>query len=71
MEQAEPINSLMEKIVNLCKRRGVIFQSADIYGDLADFKQLPANLFDCFICTQVLNFIFDFSMTPRKRRAVK
>ena len=32
MEQAEPINSLMEKIVNLCKRRGVIFQSADIYG---------------------------------------
>ena len=36
-------------------------KSADIYGDLADFKQLPENLFDCFICTQVLNFIFDFS----------
>ena len=32
MEQAEPIDSLMEKIVNLSKRRGIIFQSADIYG---------------------------------------
>ena len=36
-------------------------KSADIYGDLADLKQLHENLFDCFVCTQVLNFIFDYS----------
>ena len=32
MNAADPTNTLMDKIVNLCKRRGVIFQSADIYG---------------------------------------
>ena len=25
-------NELMDKVVNLCKRRGIVFQSADIYG---------------------------------------
>lgn len=32
MEKENPSDSLMEKIVNLSKRRGLIFQSADIYG---------------------------------------
>ena len=32
MEKEKPEDSLMEKIVNLSKRRGIIFQSADIYG---------------------------------------
>ncbi|MFH1458129.1 MAG: glycine--tRNA ligase [Candidatus Omnitrophota bacterium] len=30
------IENLMEKIVSLCKRRGFIFQSSDIYGGLAN-----------------------------------
>ena len=35
---AEPITSeLMEKIVSLCKRRGLIFQSSEIYGGLNGF----------------------------------
>jgi glycyl-tRNA synthetase len=29
-------NNLMEKIVSLCKRRGFIFQSSDIYGGLSN-----------------------------------
>ena len=32
MEKEKNPDSLMEKIVNLSKRRGIIFQSADIYG---------------------------------------
>ena len=28
--------NLMEKVVALCKRRGLIFQSSDIYGGLAN-----------------------------------
>jgi len=32
MGTANTGNELMEKVVNLCKRRGIIFQSADIYG---------------------------------------
>ena len=32
MEKENTTDSLMEKIVNLSKRRGIIFQSADIYG---------------------------------------
>ena len=32
MEKENNTDSLMEKIVNLSKRRGIIFQSADIYG---------------------------------------
>ena len=31
---AKPTNDLMEKIVSLCKRRGLIFQSSEIYGGL-------------------------------------
>ncbi|MEC8974263.1 MAG: hypothetical protein VX725_00720, partial [Actinomycetota bacterium] len=32
MGTANTGNELMEKVVNLCKRRGIVFQSADIYG---------------------------------------
>jgi len=31
---AEPQNNVMEKVVSLCKRRGFIFQSSEIYGGL-------------------------------------
>jgi len=35
---AEPkLNELMEKIVSLCKRRGFIFQSSEIYGGINGF----------------------------------
>src|SRR5262245_43720116 len=35
---SEPVtNELMEKIVSLCKRRGFIFQSSEIYGGLNGF----------------------------------
>ncbi|MCM8792146.1 MAG: glycine--tRNA ligase [Candidatus Omnitrophica bacterium] len=30
------INDLMEKVISLCKRRGFIFQSSEIYGGLAN-----------------------------------
>lgn len=30
-----------------------------VVGDLTDADSLPENRFDCFICTQTLNFIFD------------
>ena len=39
--------NLMEKIVSLCKRRGFIFQSSEIYGGLAstwDYGPLGAEL---------------------------
>ena len=32
MGAAKPDSEIMDKVVNLCKRRGIIFQSADIYG---------------------------------------
>ena len=32
----QPQQDLMEKIVSLCKRRGFIFQSSEIYGGLAN-----------------------------------
>ena len=32
MSERRPITQLMDKIVNLCKRRGFVFQSAEIYG---------------------------------------
>ena len=32
---SKPKNDLMDKIVSLCKRRGFIFQSSEIYGGLA------------------------------------
>ncbi|HEV8514999.1 MAG TPA: methyltransferase domain-containing protein [Cyclobacteriaceae bacterium] len=31
-----------------------------IVGDLTKLESLPRNTIDCFICTQVLNFIYDF-----------
>jgi SAM-dependent methyltransferase len=31
-----------------------------IVGDLTNRESLPAGTIDCFICTQVFNFIFDF-----------
>src|SRR6266498_363274 len=35
---AEPkLNELMEKIVSLCKRRGFVFQSSEIYGGINGF----------------------------------
>lgn len=33
---------------------------ATIIGDLTDIKTLPENRIDCFICTQTLNFIYNF-----------
>jgi len=32
---------------------------ATIVGDLTDIASLPEDRFDCFICTQTFNFIFD------------
>lgn len=43
----QPQQDLMEKIVSLCKRRGFIFQSSEIYGGLAstwDYGPLGAEL---------------------------
>src|ERR1700685_1252852 len=38
LPMAEPkSNELMEKIVSLCKRRGFIFQSSEIYGGINGF----------------------------------
>ena len=38
LSMAEPkSNELMEKIVSLCKRRGFIFQSSEIYGGINGF----------------------------------
>jgi hypothetical protein len=34
--------------------------NATIVGDLTKTETLPLNTIDCFICTQVLNFIYDF-----------
>jgi len=53
---AEPKTSeLMEKIVSLCKRRGFIFQSSEIYGGLNGFwdygplgAELKRNIKDCW-----------------------
>ena len=33
---------------------------ATIVGDLTKMETLPSNKMDCFICTQTLNFIYDF-----------
>ena len=35
-ERIDKKSSLMEKIVSLCKRRGVIFPGSEIYGGLAN-----------------------------------
>ena len=53
---AEPKTSeLMEKIVSLCKRRGFIFQSSEIYGGLNGFwdygplgAELKRNIKECW-----------------------
>jgi glycyl-tRNA synthetase len=38
LSMAEPkVNELMEKIVSLCKRKGFIFQSSEIYGGINGF----------------------------------
>jgi hypothetical protein len=34
-------------------------EGAKYIGDLTDTSSLPENEFDCFICTQTFNFIFD------------
>ena len=34
-------------------------KKATVIGDLTDTATLPENAFDCFICTQTFNFIFD------------
>jgi SAM-dependent methyltransferase len=36
-------------------------KKATIIGDLTKAETLPGNKFDCFICTQTLNFIYDFN----------
>jgi hypothetical protein len=38
---------------------------ATIVGDLSDAKTLPSNAIDCFVCTQTLNFIYDFKLAIR------
>lgn len=46
-KMVSPKNDLMEKIVSLCKRRGFIFQSSEIYGGLSsswDYGPLGAEL---------------------------
>jgi len=35
-------------------------KNATIIGNLTQEETLPANVIDCFICTQVFNFIFEF-----------
>jgi hypothetical protein len=35
-------------------------KNATIIGSLSDGKTLPSNVIDCFVCTQVFNFIFEF-----------
>lgn len=34
---------------------------ATLVGDLTDLSTLPENRFDCFVCTQTLNFIYHFN----------
>src|SRR6476646_10733180 len=40
--------------------KGEIGQEVFLNGDLTNFKKLPSQIVDCFICTQTLNFIYDF-----------
>jgi SAM-dependent methyltransferase len=40
-------------------------KNATIIGDLAKTDTLPEDTFDCFICTQTLNFIYDFNAAIR------
>lgn len=46
-ELKQPLSGMMDKMVSLCKRRGFIFQSSEIYGGLAatwDYGPLGAEL---------------------------
>ena len=60
---AEPkVNELMEKIVSLCKRRGFIYQSSEIYGGINGFwdygplgAELKLNVKDAWWRTMVHN----------------
>src|SRR5436190_1797817 len=60
---AEPkVNELMEKIVSLCKRRGFVFQSSEIYGGINGFwdygplgAELKRNVKDLWWRTMVHN----------------
>ena len=38
---------------------------ATVIGDLTTPETLPENAFDCFICTQTLNFVFDLHAAVR------
>lgn len=40
-------------------------ENATLVGDLTKFETLPAQLADCFICTQTLPYIFDLSAATR------
>lgn len=55
MADSKTSESLMEKIVSLCKRRGFIFQSSEIYGGINGFwdygplgAELKRNIKDCW-----------------------
>jgi glycyl-tRNA synthetase len=55
MSTAEPPSDLMERIVALCKRRGFIFSSSEIYGGFNGFfdygplgAELKKNIRDCW-----------------------
>ncbi len=38
---------------------------ATIVGDLTNWESLPKEMFDCFICTETLGFIYDFRSAIR------
>ena len=47
------------------EKYGILHATADnpnatIVGDLTDINTLPQSIIDCFICTQTLNFIYEF-----------
>ena len=44
MFKAKKDNNLMEKITSLCKRRGYIFQSSEIYGGFGAYDYGPLGI---------------------------
>ncbi|NQU34186.1 MAG: methyltransferase domain-containing protein [Bacteroidetes bacterium] len=50
--------------VNVTKKEVLCYtmdnSKGTIIGDLTNIATLPENVLDCFICTQTLNFIYDF-----------
>ena len=40
---------------NICEQTATYLK-----GDLLNYRQLPPGLYDCILCTNVLNFIYDF-----------